>query len=184
MTIPTRIVWVVAPRPEIPWAYESRAVQVLDTCPLCGERRGRVLPSDPTQGAVDRWENLCGHKEASCHLLSEASALPAALEVFDALGVDLGIPDLTRDRIYLLPGLSPGGDRRPGALYNSQRNRNTQVSVLSHLYLEGVWEAVVYQGDGQGEVTALFRETYAGSKAEPPVAAIRAGVRAALSPPR
>ena len=47
------------------WTYGARRVEIKDTCPICGGKRGTpynyAFCEDGEWFNVDRWENPCGH---------------------------------------------------------------------------------------------------------------------------
>jgi len=54
----------------------ARTVKILDSCPICGKRRGDVVSGLSYDGsrrlAVDMWQNPCGHLDRYSDVRDEA----------------------------------------------------------------------------------------------------------------
>ena len=60
------------------WEGNLATVKILDTCPVCGERRGDVFKGFSYDGSrrltVDCWKNPCGHVDKYTAVVKEAAS--------------------------------------------------------------------------------------------------------------
>jgi len=64
------------------WVYYPLTVEIADTCPECGGKRGEAVPyrfcEDGDWFTVDKWENPCGHLDLYKDVYHESKRLKAA----------------------------------------------------------------------------------------------------------